>query len=65
MPLNMKSEDGESWYRAGLRYAKKYGLEGEYNDSYNYSKIKGKGEADAVNYALSEWDLLDYESKEL
>lgn len=61
----MKSEDGESWYRAGLRYAKKYGLEGEYNDSYNYSKIKGKGEADAVNYALSEWDLLDYESKEL
>ena len=52
----------ESWYQAGLRYAKAYGLEGEFNDSYNYSKIKGEGEADAVYYALSEWDLLDYES---
>ena len=62
MALSMKREDGESWYQAGLRYAKGYGLEGEYNDAYNYAKLKGEGEADAVYYALSEWDLLDYES---
>ena len=62
MPLRVKREDDESWYQAGLRYAKEYGLQGEFNDSYNYSKIEGKGEADAVFYALSEWDLLDYES---
>ena len=61
MSLMMKRADGESWYEAGLRYAKRHGLEGEFNDSYNYSKIKGEKEADAVYYALSEWDLLDYE----
>lgn len=52
-------------YEEGFAIAKKYGLENEYTESYNYARQYSNWcydiEAHAVREALEEWDLLPFQ----
>ena len=49
------------WLHWGLNQAEEYGLEWEVEWSYNNAVERGYNELDAVNQALTEWDLTVFE----
>lgn len=66
MSFALKKYDGESWLDAALRLAEPYGLSWEIKNSYKENMtLRKMSEKEAAFEAAYEWDILDYESKEL
>ena len=62
MMLYMTRNEGETPLQAALRHAEPYGLEKEVTDAYHAGVTQGLTPENAAFYALSEWDLLEYDA---
>ena len=63
--LGITKNEGETWREAAIRYATKFHMQGEVEETYDHLIADGENEASAAWGACLEWDVLDFAPGEI